>query len=359
MMGCGWTNPASETTEFSPLLIPVEDRFGHRISYLRISITDRCNERCLYCMPEEQQQWLPREGILSYEEIIRLLRIGTDLGIRKVRITGGEPLTRRGVLGFFRMLQDVPAITDTGISTNGTLLANPPPEDSGGTVSMARRLVETGVRTANISLDTLDPATYATVTGRDLHQRAVEGIDAALAAGFEKVKLNCVLMKGRTEPELSALIDFAHDRGCLLRFIELMPVSSREMLTEDNFLSTGVARRGIEDHFGSLIPCPAMQTNGPASYFQIPGRDQFIGFIGAMTNLHFCENCNKLRLTADGKLRPCLGSHLETDLIGPLRAGATDNDLRGLFLETVDRKPKEHDFRINYQPGRRMIAIGG
>ena len=337
----------------------MEDRFGHRISYLRISITDRCNERCLYCMPDEQQQWLPREGILSYEEIIRLLRIGTAMGIHKVRITGGEPLTRRNVLSFFQMLREVPGITDTGISTNGTLLAAPPPEEHGGPVSMARRLVEAGVRTANISLDTLDPATYAAVTGRDLHRRALEGIDAALAAGFEKVKLNCVLMKGRTERELPALIDFAHERGCLLRFIELMPVRSREMLTEDNFLSTGVARRVIEERYGPLVHCPDMQTNGPASYFQIPGRYQHIGFIGAMTNFHFCESCNKLRLTADGKLRPCLGSHLETDMLGPLRAGATDDDLRRLIMETVDRKPKEHDFRANYQPGRRMVAIGG
>jgi GTP 3',8-cyclase len=337
----------------------VEDRFGHRISYLRISITDRCNERCLYCMPGEEQHWLPREEILSYEEIIRLLGIGASLGIRKVRVTGGEPLTRRNVLAFFRMLPGVPGITDIGISTNGTLLAAPPPEEPGGRVSMARRLVEAGVRTANISLDTLDAATYAAVTGRDLHRRALDGIDAALAGGFEKVKLNCVLMKGRTERELGDLIDFAFDRGCLLRFIELMPVSSREMLTERNFLSAGAARQAIEDSFGALIPCPEMKTNGPASYFQIPGRDQHIGFIGAMTDFHFCENCNKLRLTADGKLRPCLGSHLETDMLAPLRAGAPDSELRRLILETVDRKPKEHDFRANYQPGRRMVAIGG
>ncbi len=340
-------------------LYTVEDRFGHRISYLRISITDRCNERCLYCMPEEQQEWLARDGILTYEEIIRIVRIGTELGIHKVRVTGGEPLTRRGVLTFFRMLQEMPVITDTGISTNGTMLAAPPPEEKDGDFSMAARLVECGVRTANISLDTLDASTYAAVTGRDYHQRAVAGIEAALAAGFEKVKLNCVLMKGRTEKELPALIDFAHERGCLLRFIELMPVSSREMLTEVNFLSTGVARRVIEKHFGALLPRPDIKTNGPASYFEIPGRYQYIGFIGAMTNLHFCESCNKLRLTADGKLRPCLGSHMETDLLTPLRAGATDDDLRVLILDTVDRKPKEHDFRENYQPGRRMIAIGG
>jgi cyclic pyranopterin phosphate synthase len=337
----------------------VEDRFGHRISYLRISITDRCNERCLYCMPEEEQQWLPREGILTYEEIIRLVRLAAALGVSKVRVTGGEPLTRRHVLAFFRMLKAEPGIADIGVSTNGTLLPLPPPEEKNGGVTMARRLVEAGVRTANISLDTLDPATYAAVTRRDLHQRALDGIDAALAAGFEKVKLNCVLMKGRTERELPALIDYAHERGCLLRFIELMPVSSREVLTENNFLSTGVARRVIEEHYGALTPRPDVRTNGPALYFQIPGRDQVVGFIGAMTDFHFCESCNKLRLTADGRLRPCLGSHMETDLITPLRDGAGDEALRQLILDTVDRKPKEHDFRENYQPARRMIAIGG
>jgi cyclic pyranopterin phosphate synthase len=341
------------------VFISVEDRFGHRISYLRISITDRCNERCLYCLPEEKQEWLPRDGILTYEEIIRIVRIGAGMGVRKLRVTGGEPLTRRGVLGFFRMLQEVPGIEDTGISTNGTLLAEPPAELPGDTTPMARHLTACGVRTANISLDTLDPAVYAAITSRDYHARALAGIDAALAAGFGKVKLNCVLIKGRTENELPALVEFAAQRGCLLRFIELMPVSSREVLTESNFLSCGVTRQLLEAHYGALLHRPEVRTNGPASYYQIPGRDQLVGFIGAMTNLHFCESCNKLRLTADGKLRPCLGSHLETDLITPMRSGAADDDLRRLILNTVERKPKEHDFRGSYQPGRRMIAIGG
>ena len=337
----------------------VEDRFGHRISYLRISVTDRCNERCRYCLPEERQEWLPRDGILSYEEILRLLRIGTSLGIRKVRLTGGEPLTRRSLLTLVRGVAATPGIEDIGVSTNGTLLAEPPLEESGGSISMARRLAEAGVRTVNISLDTLDPAAYAAITNRDFHARAMAGIDAAVAAGFERVKLNCVLMKGRTEAEIPALIDFAHERGCLLRFIELMPVSTSEVLTPDNFLSCGEAQRLVAAHFGALTPCPDVRTNGPAAYWRVPGRDQLVGFIGAMTNLHFCESCNKLRLTADGRLRPCLGSHLETDLITPLRAGASDDELRGLILDTVARKPKEHDFRANYQPGRRMIAIGG
>ncbi len=336
----------------------MEDRFGHRISYLRISITDRCNERCLYCLPGENHEWLAREGILTYEEILRILKAGTALGIRRVRVTGGEPLTRRDILEFFRKMKaEAPEVEDTGISTNGTLLGKVLAEEND--LTMARCLVAAGVRTANISLDTLNAQNYAAITGRDLYDKALAGLDAALAAGFESVKLNCVLIKSRTEQELPALVDFADAKGCLLRFIELMPVSSREVLNDSNFLSTGTARKVIEGYYGPLLPRPDFKTNGPSSYFQIPGRQQLIGFIGAMTNLHFCENCNKLRLTADGKLRPCLGSHMETDLITPLRAGIDDEGLRQLILDTVDRKPKEHDFRANYEPSRRMVAIGG
>jgi cyclic pyranopterin phosphate synthase len=338
---------------------PVEDRFGHRISYLRISITDRCNERCRYCMPEERQEWLPREGILSYEEILRILKIGAGMGIRKVRITGGEPLTRRNVLSLIRSVAAVSGVEDIGISTNGTLLADVPAEESGEGVTIARRLVEAGVRTVNVSLDTLDRAAYAAITNRNFHARALAGIEAACVAGFESVKLNCVLMKGRTEHEVSDLVEFAHDHGCLLRFIELMPVSTTEVLTADNFLSCGVVQQILAARYGPLVPCPEIRTNGPASYWRIPDRNQLVGFIGAMTNLHFCESCNKLRLTADGKLRPCLGSHMETDLITPLRAGATDDEITRLIADTVERKPKEHDFRTTYLPGRRMIAIGG
>lgn len=332
----------------------MEDRFGHRISYLRISITDRCNERCRYCLPEEFQQWLPREGILSYEEILRIVRVGTTLGIRKLRVTGGEPLTRRGLLPFLRELRALPGIEDLGISTNGTLLTTPD-----GAQSTAQSLKEAGVRSVNISLDTLDRATYAEMAGRDYLPKVLAGIDAALAAGVEQVKLNAVLMRGRNEEQLTDLIDFAGERGLILRFIELMPVSTSEVLSEANFLSVGVARKRIEQHYGALVPRTDLKGNGPALYYQIPGREQSIGFIGAMTNLHFCESCNKLRLTSDGKLRPCLGSHLEFDLLSVLRAGATDEELKNFILQVVDRKPMEHDFRLNYQPNRRMVAIGG
>ncbi len=225
--------------------------------------------------------------------------------------------------------------------------------------TMARALRHASVRSVNISLDTLDRHAYSEITGRDLHAQVLNGIDAAIAAGFDQIKLNTVLMRGRNEDQLISLIEFAVARNLILRFIEMMPVSTREVLDEKNFISVSEAKRAIESRYGSLIPEPEFRTNGPAAYYQIPGRQQRIGFIGAMTNLHFCESCNKLRLTCDGKLRPCLGSYLEFDIMKPLRAGASDEELKNFFLDVVDRKPEQHDFRDNYKPGRKMIAIGG
>jgi len=333
----------------------MQDRYGHRISYLRVSITDRCNERCTYCMPHELQEWLLREDILTYEETLRLIRIVTDLSVSKVRITGGEPLTRRGVLDLLRELPKIPGLRDIGLSTNGTLLARR--IEPGLTMAVALR--EAGVRSVNVSLDTLDPHVYARITGRDFHPQVLNGIAAATAAGFDQIKLNCVLMRGRNEDQLIPLIEFAAARNLILRFIEMMPVSTSEVLDEKNFISILEAKRVIESHYGAVMPEPGFRTNGPATYYQIPGREQRIGFIGAMTNLHFCESCNKLRLTCDGKLRPCLGSYLEFDIMKPLRAGASDDELRQFFLDVVDRKPEQHDFRENYKPNRKMVAIGG
>jgi cyclic pyranopterin phosphate synthase len=333
----------------------MEDRFGHRISYLRVSITDRCNERCTYCMPQELQEWLPRADILTFEETLRLIRIASELGVSKIRLTGGEPLTRRDVVTLFRQLPALTKLRDIGLSTNGTLLSR---EVEPG-LTMAEAVRACGFNSVNISLDTLDRAEYARVTGRDLLPEALAGIDAARAAGFPQVKINCVLMRGRNEGGLTALVDFAAERDLLLRFIELMPVSTRDVLTESNFLPVAEAKRTLEATLGGLIPQPEFKTNGPASYYQVPGRAQRIGFIGAMTNLHFCESCNKLRLTCDGKLRPCLGSYLEFDIMQPLRAGASDAELRQFFLDVVERKPEQHDFRTTYQPDRKMVAIGG
>lgn len=333
----------------------MQDQFGHRISYLRVSITDRCNERCAYCMPHELQEWLPREEILTYEETLRLIRIAADLGVTKIRVTGGEPLVRRNVVDFLRGIPKIAAISSLGVSTNGTLLARE--LDSG--LTMAAAIRDAGVQSLNISLDTLDRQTYAQITGRDFHEQTLAGIEAAIGAGFEQIKLNCVLMRGRNEDQLAPLIEFAGARNLILRFIELMPVTTTEVLDDNNFMSILHATRAIESCYGVLIPEPTFQTNGPATYYQIPGRQQRVGFIGAMTNLHFCESCNKLRLTCDGKLRPCLGSYLEFDIMKSLRAGASDDELRQFFIDVVDRKPMQHDFRENYQPNRRMIAIGG
>ena len=333
----------------------MEDRFGHRISYLRVSITDRCNERCTYCMPQELQEWLPRQEILTFEETLRLIRIASELGVTKIRLTGGEPLTRRDVLKLFRQLPSLTNLRDIGLSTNGTLLAR---EVEPG-LTMAAAVRACGFHSVNISLDTLDRAEYAHTTGRDLLPEAIAGIDAAIAAGFPQIKLNCVLMRGRNDDALAPLVDFAAERNLLLRFIELMPVSTTEVLTETNFFPVAEAKRALEAKFGSLIPVPEFRTNGPATYYQFAGRSQRIGFIGAMTNLHFCESCNKLRLTCDGKLRPCLGSYLEFDIMKPLRAGASEEELRQFFLDVVERKPEQHDFRTTYQPGRKMVAIGG
>jgi cyclic pyranopterin phosphate synthase len=333
----------------------MQDRYGHRISYLRVSITDRCNERCTYCMPQELQEWLPREEILTYEETVRLIRIAAGLGVSKVRVTGGEPLTRRDVIHFIEQVPKISGIKSLGLSTNGTLLARP--ITAGKTMAMVLR--EAGVQSLNISLDTLDRHVYSQITGRDFHTQVLEGIDAAIAAGFDQIKLNTVLMRGRNEKQLVPLIEFAASRNLILRFIEMMPVSTTEVLNEDNFMSILEAKRVIESAYGNLIPATEFRTNGPATYYQIAGREQRVGFIGAMTNLHFCESCNKLRLTCDGKLRPCLGSYLEFDIMKPLRAGASDKELRHFFLDVVDRKPEQHDFRNNYKPGRKMVAIGG
>jgi len=306
-------------------------------------------------MPQELQEWLPREGILTFEETLRLIRIAADLGVSKVRITGGEPLTRRDVINFIGRIPEISGIKSIGLSTNGTLLAR---EITPGE-TMAAALRDAGVNSVNISLDTLDRETYSQITGRDFHEQVLSGIDVAIAAGFGQIKLNTVLMRGRNEDQLIPLIEFAGARDLILRFIEMMPVSTTDVLDEDNFMSILEAKRTIESFYGSLMPETGFRTNGPATYYQLPGRKQRIGFIGAMTNLHFCESCNKLRLTCDGKLRPCLGSYLEFDIMRPLRAGASDAELRQFFLDVVDRKPREHDFRNSYQPNRKMIAIGG
>jgi GTP 3',8-cyclase len=320
----------------------------HLVTYMRISVTDRCNERCAYCMPHDVAiEWLPRGQILTYEEILRVARVATELGVTKFRVTGGEPLVRKNVAEFIGELNKLPGVTDIGLSTNATLLA-----------PLARQLRDAGVRKINISLDTLDADLYRELTGTGNLADCLAGIDAGIESGAQ-VKLNCVLMKGKNDDAILDLVEFAAGKRVPLRFIELMPISTSEVLTDDNFLSIGHARRIIETKY-KLLPDDIKLGNGPALYYRAEGLPIHLGLIGAMTNLHFCENCNKVRLTADGKLRPCLGAHLEYDLKPVLRAkDSTDAKLRDVFVQTIRNKPEEHDFRNNYIPGRKMVAIGG
>jgi cyclic pyranopterin phosphate synthase len=323
------------------------DPFGRKVDYLRISVTDRCNERCLYCMPEGYKGWESNPDHLTAAEIIRVARVAAGLGFRKFRLTGGEPLVRGDVPDIVRAMTRIPGVESVGLSTNGLRLA-----------PLAQPLREAGLRSANVSLDALDPEVYRRVTGGDV-AKVLAGIRAAVAAGFEQVKLNCVLMRGVNETELWPLVLFAAEHGLPLRFIELMPLTSTEVLTEKNFLPCGEAMQLLAQR-DELIPQPDRKLgHGPARYYLLKQTGALVGFIGALTNEHFCEQCNKMRLTADGKVRPCLGNHIEVDLRAALRHGADDGALKGLFETALRLKPLEHQFRANYQPCRPMTAIGG
>jgi len=323
------------------------DPFGRKIDYLRISVTDRCNERCLYCMPEGYKGWESKPDHLTAEEIIRVVRVAAGLGFRKFRMTGGEPLVRGDVPEIIRAMMAVPGVETVGLSTNGMKLS-----------AVAKTLRAAGLRTVNVSLDALDPAIYHRITGGDV-ARVLAGIHAALAAGFERVKLNCVLMRGVNEAELWPLVLFAAEHGLPLRLIELMPLTTTEVLTEKNFLPCGEVMQMLSQH-DELIPQPEHRLgHGPAKYFLLKQTGATVGFIGALTNEHFCDNCNKMRLTADGKVRPCLGNHVEVDLRAALRNGVSDGVLRELLETALRLKPLEHQFRNQYQPCRPMTAIGG
>ena len=322
------------------------DSFGRVVDYLRISITDRCNERCLYCLPENYHDWLPRGSVLAYEELLAVVRAATTLGFKRFRVTGGEPLIRPGVVDFIRDLAATPGVESVQLTTNGTRL----PE-------LAFPLYEAGLRRINVSLDALDPVIYRGITQGDVRP-VLEGIRRVKAMGFDSVKLNTVLMRGRNDGEIFRLLDFAAEHDVAIRFIELMPVSLTEMLSEKNFFPVTelLARLRREDQLEPLGGCFGF---GPAQYFRLKKRGVTVGVIGALSDLHFCEHCNKMRLTCDGKLRPCLGNHLETDLLPGLRPKIDEERLAELFRQTLVVKPSEHLFRNNYQPQRVMTAIGG
>ena len=323
------------------------DPFGRTVDYLRISVTDRCNERCLYCMPEGYKGWESRPDHLSADEIIRVVRAAASLGFRKFRLTGGEPLMRGDLTDIISAITRIPGVECVGLSTNGMKL--------GGA---AQALRDAGLRTVNVSLDALDPEIYRRITGGDIG-KVLDGIRAAVAAGFERIKLNCVLMRGVNERELWPLVLFAAEHALPLRLIELMPLTTTEVLTERNFLPCGEAMQMLAQR-DELMPQPDRKLgHGPAKYYLLKQTGALIGFIGAMTNEHFCDQCNKMRLTADGKVRPCLGNHIEVDLRSALRRGVDDKALQELLETALRLKPLEHQFRANYQPCRPMTAIGG
>lgn len=324
------------------------DPFGRKIDYLRISVTDRCNERCLYCMPEGYKGWAQKPDHLTASEIVRTVEAATKLGFRKFRVTGGEPLIRRDVVDILQRIWELPGTQTLGISTNATRLA-----------PLAGDLKQAGVRSVNISLDALDPKIYHRVTGGEI-KPVLDGIEAALTANFEVVKLNCVLMRGVNESEFLPLIRFAAARGIPLRFIELMPLSRTDVLNDSNFLSAQELMSRLSAA-GELHPLDSYRPgHGPARYYEFHSATVCtptkLGFIGALTNPHFCETCNKLRLTADGKLRPCLGRHGEIDLLGSMRGGS---DPVEALREAIANKPEKHEFLASYQPERPMTAIGG
>jgi GTP 3',8-cyclase len=322
------------------------DPFGRTVDYLRLSITDRCNERCLYCLPENYADWLPRGEILAYDELLAIVRATTKLGFKRFRVTGGEPLIRPGVVEFIRDLIAASGVESVSLTTNGTRL----PE-------LAKPLFNVGLRRINISLDALDPAIYRAITNGDV-EPVIRGIKLVKELGFDSVKLNAVLMRGRNDSEVFRLLDFAAQHDIAVRFIELMPVSLTEMLSEKNFFPVtellALLRREDEPE-----PLDESFGFGPAKYFRLKKRGVTVGLIGALSDLHFCERCNKMRLTCDGKLRPCLGNHLETDLKPALRPQIDDLRLHELICNTLAQKPSEHLFRNNYQPQRVMTAIGG
>jgi len=323
------------------------DAFGRTVDYLRISVTDRCNERCLYCMPEGYKGWERQQDHLTADEIIRVVRVAAGMGFRKFRLTGGEPLVRRDLLEIVRGMKAISGVEVIGLSTNATKLA-----------PLAQPLRDAGLRTVNISLDALDAEIYKRVTGGNVAD-VLAGIRAAVAAGFERVKLNAVLMRGVNEHELWPLVLFAAEHGLPLRLIELMPVTTTDVLTEKNFFPVSEAMELLAQR-DELIAQPSVQIGwGPAKYFKLRNTGALVGFIGAMTNLHFCETCNKMRLTADGKIRPCLGDHGELDLRETLRTAKSDEAVREVLVAALARKPLEHSFRDQFKPSRPMTAIGG
>lgn len=305
----------------------MKDQFGRRIEYLRVSVTDKCNLRCVYCMPVEGLPWLKREEILTYEEIAEIVGTMAGMGLRRVRITGGEPLVRRDLPELVEMISAVPEIEDLSLSTNAVLLERD-----------AEALRSAGIQRLNVSLDSLQADRVDAISRRPgSFGKIMAGLDAAERVGFEPLKINVVLIRDQNDDEIEDFAEITRERPWHVRFIEMMPTGANLDLSENQFVSCAEALRRIEA-IDAIEPVEGPFGNGPARYHRFPGAPGTIGVITPMSH-NYCDRCNRMRLTADGHLRPCLFGDIQTNLRDPLRAG---EDIVPHIRETLEIKPERH-----------------
>jgi cyclic pyranopterin phosphate synthase len=326
---------------------PNVDAYGRTVDYLRLAVTDRCNLRCIYCMPPEGIPKLAHEDILSYEELLRIVRIVRSLGISKIRITGGEPLVRKGIISFVHRLVDVVTPGEVTMTTNGVLLAD-----------YAADLFNAGIRRINISLDTLRADRFSMITRTDAFGDVMKGIEKAMQVGFRPVKLNTVVMKGINDDEVEDLARLTLKEPVHVRFIEFMPFGDREW--EDKFISADEIISRLAE-VGELEPTISLNNNGPAKYMRFRGAVGKIGIISPMSH-HSCDSCNRLRLTPEGKLRTCLFATEEIDVSRFLRSSASDGEIARILVDALKKKPKHRALDTEVLRKcitRPMSAIGG
>nr|NJM01303.1 GTP 3',8-cyclase MoaA [Desulfobacula sp.] len=324
---------------------------GNRtINYLRISVTDRCNFRCRYCVPSTPFTVIEHEKIARYEEILRIVRLACSLGITKVRITGGEPFVRKGIFPFLKELCAVEQLKDISITTNGSLL----------TREKIEALISMGIKRLNFSLDTLDPAKFEQITGRNRLQQVWDAVLTSHELGISPIKLNTVILRGINDDEIEAITALTLKYPFHIRFIEYMPMGDSAVEKQQQVLSEEIKER-IESRFGTLNPVKKDTNDGPAKKFRIEGARGIVGFITPISS-HFCAECNRLRLTSRGTLRPCLLNNYEKDIINPLRNGASDDELKDIILSALTRKPSFHGLSgslVKGAPISHMTSIGG
>jgi cyclic pyranopterin phosphate synthase len=335
----------------------LSDTFNRPINYLRISVTDRCNLRCIYCMPAEGINLLSHSDILTYEEITTIVRLAAELGINKLRLTGGEPLVRARLPELVAMLAKIDAIDDISLTTNGILLRN-----------YVAELKQAGLKRVNVSLDSLNQDKFERITCHRGLNDVLQGIEAAKSYGLNPVKINMVVMRGINDDEIVDFAKLTITEGWNVRFIELMPFvtdnppeghsTGWKANSQSQFMPADEIKERL-DSLGELKPCLPIKGNGPAKYLRFPQASGTIGFITPVSQ-HFCFNCNRLRLTAEGKLRPCLLSDQEIDLRQPLRSGASAENLKQVITEAIQTKPKEHQLsRRRPSNNRLMSQVGG